>query len=180
MKSYIYIIISFFFVLGGFSLIKDHFSDAERQRWQESIASYEKLVANPVKTEAFLDNVYKERTIKVMGLPMKSYKMKYFFLVDGRTYEGTYTSNTSPEKTFITINYLAENPSTNAINPERVLQGLKDDESSNFNLYLGIGALLLGIFGMLGSVQEIRDEKKAKEEETLRLIDERNSQLFGS
>jgi hypothetical protein len=180
MQKYISILIGAVFFVLGFNLIRDHFNNDLEKQLDEKIENFEKLVKKPVKIGAFLDSVYKETTVEIMKVPIKFYETKYFFQVDNKTYQGVYAPKEKPTIPFIEVSYLAENPNINNVDPQKELENLRGAKGSNFGLYAGIILLLLGVSMIYSSVKGIKAEKKAKEDEEQRLIDEDNNRMLGN
>lgn len=110
------------------------------------IPIYEKMIADKSTIEAELYPEYTETTLKVMRIPVKSYEFKYHFEIENKTYEGEYTFESElPKSTKLKVYYLKSDPSYHCTNPQKNLKSLKEKNSSNANLYWGIGWGILSI-----------------------------------
>ncbi|MEJ8756979.1 hypothetical protein WG947_08235 [Pontibacter sp. H259] len=163
MRNYYRLFIAALLFMGGCSFTTDYFSDTKRQQLADNIAAFERLVATPSETVALLDSVYTERTIKIMGAPIKTYETTYYFNANGQQYTGIYNPTEPPTLPVITIKYLAEDPSINSVDPQKELASLKDESTSNLSLYIGLGLMLFGGFSGYSHLSAIRKRKRAKE-----------------
>lgn len=180
MSDYIRLFFGVLLLFAGYKFISNHYNDDLKLAEKERIRSFEKLVKEPAKATASLDSVYKEVTVKIMGLPMKSYEFKYFFAVDERTYTGACSFDKVPSLPFIQISYLADDPEINSHDATGALKALKDSQESNFILYVGLAFGIMGIFRTISSWMEIKAKKKAREEEEERQLEEDNRRIFGN
>jgi hypothetical protein len=117
------------------------------------ISNYEKMIFDQSTIYAELYPEYKEHTITVMRVPMKSYEFRYHFELNGEKYEGSHTYQSSiPKTTLLKVYYLKDDPNFNCVNPEDLLKVEKEKNASNSNLYWGIGwgvLALVSLFGLL-------------------------------
>jgi hypothetical protein len=167
MRSYFKVLIGAFLIIAGCINLRNHFSDKKSQELHQKIQNIESLIKSPSEAIAVLDSTYEVTTIKIMDIPTKFYKIKYFFEVNGRQYSGV-TEKFQPEKItvlpLIKIKYLAEDPYINSNDPVAELRKLKDEKSSNMDLYFGLGLLLIGIFMVYTNVKTIRIKKREEDE----------------
>ena len=174
MKNYFRLFWGISFVLSGFGFTKNYFSDSTRRLLQEKINSYEKLEKTGTKILASLDSQYTETTVKIMKVPVKMYSAKYFFSVNGNTYEGEYSSSKPPTVQAVEVYYLQEDPSINDQDPAKELQHLRASKESKTSLYFGLFLLVIGAALTFNSINEIRKVKKERNDARQREIDEFN------
>ncbi|MFD2941427.1 hypothetical protein [Flavobacterium notoginsengisoli] len=130
----------------------------------KAISNYEKMIFDNSTVQAELYNEYKETTIKIAGIPMKTYKFRYHFDIDGNNYEGEHTFNTDlPKTNKLTVYYLKTDPNFNLVDPKGELKKEKGKNTSNSSLYWAIG---WGIFSLMGLLSVIDQFKKKPEAET--------------
>ncbi|MBC5774813.1 hypothetical protein H8S95_12120 [Pontibacter sp. KCTC 32443] len=163
MRNYYKLFIAALLLMGGYSFTTDYFSDEKKQHLEEDIAAYEKLVASPTEAVALLDSVYTERTIKIMGAPIKTYETTYFFEANGQKYTGLYNPTEPPTIPVIPIQYLAEDPSINSADAKKQLASLHEESTSNLSLYLGLGLFLFGGISAYSNISAIRKRRRDKE-----------------
>lgn len=85
----------------------------------EAISRYEKLLEENATAVATLGSEYKEVTLTVLKVPIKTFNFTYSFDVDGRSYTGEKTYQIELPKTdTLTVNYLREDPSINCSEPK--------------------------------------------------------------
>ena len=129
----------------------------------KAISNYEKMIFDNSTAEAELYPEYKETTIKIAGIPMKSYDFRYHFEVDGRKYEGEHTFNVDlPKSNLLKVYYLKGDPDFNVQDPKAELKTEKEKNTSNSSLYWGIG---WGVFGLMTLFSLISEFKKKEESE---------------
>ncbi len=130
-------------LVSAYGLIRDYFDAPKRRQTAAQVANFEKLEKVGVKTHAILNTSYRESHIRVRGFwKSKIYWVKYFFTVQGFSYDGIYKTKEIPEERAIVIYYLPENPKINAVNPVDVLRELKSTER---RFYAGIFVLVLAV-----------------------------------
>jgi hypothetical protein len=146
-----------------FACCKSCTSDYIKGGDNKAIANYQKIIADNTSATAQYDPIYKQTTIKIAGLPVKTYDFKYHFTVENATYDGEVTLSKLPENNNPKIYYLKENPSFNTFDPKKELELEKEKNSSNGNLYWGIFWGILGlilVFGFISNINEsIRNKK---------------------
>jgi hypothetical protein len=151
-------------VLIAFSCCKQCTSEYVKGGDNKAISNYEKMLFDDSVVEAELYPDYKQTTIKIAGLPMKSYEFRYHFEIDGNKYEGEHTFNTDlPKSNLLKVYYLKSDPNFNMQNPKSELEKEKEKNSSNSSLYWAIGWGILGIIMLIGLIDEF---KKKEEPET--------------
>lgn len=129
----------------------------------KAISNYEKMLFDKSQTEAELYPEYKEVTIKVMKVPVKSYEFRYHFDLEGIKYEGQHTFQSKlPKQNKVQIYYLKEDPNFNCVNPNELLIAEKEKNTSKKDLYWGIGWGIIGILTLLSffSKEETKDNPK--------------------
>jgi hypothetical protein len=130
----------------------------------KAISNYEKMLFDNSTAEAELYPEYKQTTIKIAGLPIKSYEFRYHFDLNGNKYEGQHTFNTDlPKSNKLKVYYLKDDPNFNLVNPKTELETEKEKNSSNSDLYWAIG---WGIFSLMALFGVINEFKKKEETET--------------
>ena len=139
-----------------FSLCKTCISMHNEKGDKDKIANYEKMIATDSKTMAELESEYKETTVKIAKIPVKSYDFNYNFKVNDREFKGSYTTFELPKTTSIEVYYLPENPAVNCLNPQKLLATELEEKSSNSNLYWGIGWGLLAIANVYLVIMDFR------------------------
>lgn len=113
----------------------------------EAISRYEKLISEQATAVAKLHPEYKEVTLTVLKVPIKTFNFTYSFDVDGRSYTGEKTYQIELPKTdTLTVNYLREDPSINCSEPEKLLESEKENGASKTNL---IAAIIWGVLAAL-------------------------------
>jgi hypothetical protein len=158
MKNKIYSVIA---VLVCFALSKGCISDYMKGGDKAAIANYEAMLADNSKTTATLHNEYKEMTVKIMKVPVKTYDFKYDYTVDGRSYTGRHIFSELPKTNDLEVYYLKTNPSFSVVDPKDKLDSEKEKSSSKSPLWWGIGWGILGILVLLNFISELRGKKPA-------------------
>jgi len=174
MRNYFRLAIGVLLMMGGCSFTTDYFSESKQAELDLKVDHYEQLVKSSVEATAVLDSVYKETTMKLMGVPITTYETKYFFNVDDKMYTGIYNPTSPPTIPMITIKYLAADPSINSNDPQHELDLLKDRKVSKSSLYIGLVFLALGGGMVYLNFAAIRQQRRMEEIETQRSIDEFN------
>lgn len=127
----------------------------------KAISNYEKMLFDNSTIEAELYPEYKQTTIKIAGLPLKSYDFRYHFDLEGIKYEGKHTFNTNlPKSNRLKVYYLKNDPNFNTQNPKSELETEKEKNSSNSNLYWGIGWGVFSILTLLGVINEFKKKEE--------------------
>jgi hypothetical protein len=147
-KSIIYAIIGT--LLFG-ALAKGCFSDYKKGGNKVTIQNCEKILAENSFAIAQYDETYTEHTIKIMRIPTKTYQFTYKFEVDGKIYSGGNTFTSLPTSDTAKVFYLKSNPNVNYFDPASTLKTEKEKDSSNGDLYWGIGWCIMALI-MLGSL----------------------------
>ncbi len=154
-KSIIFAIVG---VLLFGALAKGCFSDYKKGGNKTTIQNCEKILADNSFATAQYNDAYTEQTIKIMKIPTKTYLFTYKFDLDGKTYGGGNTLTSLPTTDTVKVFYLKSNPSVNYLNPESTLKAEKEKNSSNKDLYWGIGWSILALL-MLSSLVSTFKEK---------------------
>lgn len=126
----------------------------------KAISNYKKMIFDNSSTIAEYYPEYKETSIKVMGVPMKSYDFRYFFTVNHVKYEGERVLHNLPKENLFHVFYLKNDPNFNTATPKEDLKHEQEKNSSNSNLYWSIGWGVLGSLILLGLLIEIKDKIK--------------------
>jgi hypothetical protein len=142
-------------------LSKGCISDYMKGGDKAAIARYEKMLADDSKVTATLHDEYKEITVKIMKVPVKTYDFKYDYMVDGRPYTGRHIFSQLPTTRNLQVYYLKDDPSVSIVNPAGSLSSEKEKNSSKSPLYWGIGWAILGLLILVGFMMELREKKAA-------------------
>jgi hypothetical protein len=142
-----------------FFLCKSCVSDYMKGGDKAAIAKYEAMLKDNSKTTAILQERYKEVTIKVMKVPMKTYQFKYDYIVDGHNYTGNHTFTTLPTSQDLEVYYLKTDPSFSIVDPNDKLNSEKEKNVSKGPLWWGIGWGVLGLMVLLNFISEVRGKK---------------------
>lgn len=126
-----------------------------------AIARYEAMLADDSKTTALLHDEYKELTVKIMKVPVKTYDFKYDYMVNGRSYSGRHIFSKLPETQNLEVYYLKSDPSVSCVNPAGKLTSEKEKNTSKSPLYWGIGWGIVAALILVGFIGELREKKAA-------------------
>ncbi|HUP13982.1 MAG TPA: hypothetical protein VM187_17300 [Niastella sp.] len=148
-------------ILVCFFLSKGCISDYMKGGDKTAISRYEAMLADNSKTTATLHDEYKEVTVKIMKVPVKTYEFKYDYIVDGHTFTGDHTFSTLPTSENLEVYYLKSNPSFSIVDPKSKLESEKEKNSAKGPLYWGIGWGILGLLVLLNFISELREKKAA-------------------
>lgn len=119
------------------------------------IGNYQKIISDNTFTTATFSPIYKVNTIKIVGLPIKTYDFEYSFEVDNQHYKGQKRFNELPKSSQTKVFYLKENPSFNTLNPQNDLKIEKDKNEAIGNLCWGIFWGFLSLILLIGFVINI-------------------------
>jgi hypothetical protein len=155
-KSWIFRII---YLVLFFALCKTCISDHIEGSSPEKIQNYEKMISDNSMVMAELSNKYKETTIKIMKIPIKTYEFDYTFSLDNTSYTGKVSFNKLPESQYINLYYLKGNPKVISKNPESDLKIEKEKSTSNSNLYWGILFGFLGLLVLISTIAELTKKR---------------------
>ena len=162
MSKFIDKILGIIIVIICITLCKTCTSDYLKGGDNKAISNYEKMIFENSKITAQLYPNYKEITIKVMKIPMKTYQFRYHFDINGIKYEGQHSFLTElPKSNSLDVFYLKDDPNFNCVDPNEQLSNEKEKNSSNKNLYWGIGWGVFGLFTLIGMF--IKDNEKKEE-----------------
>ncbi len=128
----------FLFVL-GIQFTRDYFGDTSK----EERSNLEQLISQGEATMGVLKGEYTEKTIKIAGLPIKTYEVGYTFLVGEKEYSGLKTLENPPTEPIISVKYLPSDPMVNAADPASELASLSEREGTK-TLLIGLGLILAG------------------------------------
>ncbi|MCZ4245760.1 hypothetical protein [Pedobacter punctiformis] len=129
----------------------------------KAISNYEKMIFDNSIIEAELYPNYKEVTVKIMKLPIKTYEFRYHFDINNQKYEGSHTFNAElPKSNILKVYYLKDDPNFNCYDPKANLEIEKEENSSNKNLYWAIGWGAFGLLMLMGFIISLREEKTQK------------------
>jgi hypothetical protein len=145
------------------ALSKGCISDYTKGGDNKAISNYEKMLFDSTIATARLDPEYKEVTVTIMHVPIKSYEFRYKFYVGTESYEGGITYTKLPTKITLPVYYLKDDPNFNSSNPEGALATEKAKNTSRAPLYWGIAWGLLGILLLPGFISELREPRPVQE-----------------
>jgi hypothetical protein len=141
------------------ALSKGCISDYMKGGDKDAITKYETMLKDNSKTTATLQDQYKEVTIKIMKMPVKTYEFKYDYEVKGRNYTGGHTFSNLPTTENLEVYYLKDNPSYSVVDPKGKLESEKEKNSAKGPLYWGIGWGILGLMVLVGFISELRENR---------------------
>jgi hypothetical protein len=143
-------------ILVLFFLSKGCISDYMKGGDKAAITQYEKMLADDSKTTALLHNEYREVTVKIMKMPVKTFEFKYDYKVDGMSFTGEHSFSELPTTKDLEVFYLKEAPSISCVDPQSKLSREKEKNSSKEPLYWGIGWGILCALAIIGFIAELR------------------------
>lgn len=160
-RGCIYIGLSLVLFFFSFVLLKDYLIGNEAE-----IKKYEQLLVQGKETVAQLSKNYQEHSIKIKGVDIKSYQVRYVFEADGTQYSGKHRFddlsylNTHEE---IPVFYLPHDPDLHEVELEAKLEKAKNQQARQSNLNFGLGCLLPGLllfgFGLYKIKKAIRNKR---------------------
>ncbi len=127
-----------------------------------AIAHYQQMLADSSKVMAELAAEYKEVTLKVMKVPIKSYEFQYHFAINGQNYKGQHTFTDLPKTNQLQVYYLKAAPSINCVDPAGRLGNELNNNKSKIPLYIGIFFGLLALANLYDLIKDFRDKKQAE------------------
>lgn len=124
---------------------------------QADIDKFSKLINEGETTMAVFDSTYTEIKVK----RSTSYFMRYSFTVDGKEYTGSHSYDSIDDlySPLVEIKYLKSNPEINGLQLEEQLAKAQASSESDMDLYLGIGALLVGAYFVFSGLRRFRRQK---------------------
>ena len=125
----------------------------------KAISNYEKMIFDNSTTIANLSSAYKEVTLKILGVPTKTYEFRYNFSVAGSGYEGQTSFQSLPTTSTVKVYYLQTDPNFNCADPQAKLEEEKAKNSTKKNLYWGIGWGVLGLLTLLTLIQSFKKKE---------------------
>jgi hypothetical protein len=145
-------------------LSKGCISDYAKGGDNKAISNYEKILFDSTVATAMLEPEYKITTVKIMGVPIKTYKFRYKFFVGTASYGGNVSYSQMPEKYTLSVFYLASDPDFNSTDPASALREEKEKNTSKASLYWGIAWGVPGLLMLLGFISELRESRSKGEE----------------
>ena len=141
------IIIGFFAINGLYEIV---FEDKNK------VAKFEKLRNEGKSTTAYLNSEYKTVAYKNLDLDINTINYTYF--VKNKEYSSIYFFEKAniPKSDTLTVFYLAEEPTFNAINVQKKLNNAKKNYEEKTGLWLSIGALLVSLFLLFSGIKKIK------------------------
>ncbi|WPO80863.1 hypothetical protein [Flavobacterium sp. KACC 22761] len=131
----------------------------------KAISNYEKMIFDKSTAIAELYPEYKETTVKIAHVPIKTYEFRYHFEVDGNKYEGEHTFSTDlPKSNTLKIYYLKDDPNFNLQDPQAKLDSEKEKNTSNSSLYWAIGWGVFALLMLLGLIDEFKKKPQPQPE----------------
>jgi hypothetical protein len=145
------IFVMLFLARGCYSSYNDRLNENKK------IPLLEAMMKDNTVTIAKVDPVYKEVTMKIMGIPTKSYEVNYTYEVNGGgPYKGKRTFSSPPTSIEMPLYYSKSEPSYSSFEPEVDIKRIQEKESSKSNLYCCIGFVLLAVIVAAHYVIEAR------------------------
>jgi len=141
MNKLLNLLLPVFLLVIGVQFTRDYFGDTSKERR----SNLEQLVSSGEETLGILKSEYKEKTIKIAKIPVKTYEVGYDFKIGEKEYSGFKTLKKPPTEPTIKVKYLPTNPEINAANPEEELASLDEYEGSTSTLLIGLGLILAGL-----------------------------------
>ncbi len=140
MNKILNLLLPVFLLVIGVQFTRDYFGDTGKEKRSQ----LEQLISGGEEALGILKSEYKEKTIKIAKIPIKTYEVGYEFEVGDTRYSGLKTLQELPTEPTIRVKYLPSNPEINAANPEEELASLTEYEGSTSTLLLGLGLILAG------------------------------------
>ncbi|SHN33871.1 hypothetical protein [Chitinophaga sp. CF418] len=138
-------------------------SHRERQKETKYIPVLKAMMEDNTVAVAKVDPVYKEVSIKVMGVPMKHYEVTYTYKVNGQgPYNGERTLSAPPTSAEMPLYYAKSDPSYSSFEPQEDIKRITEKASSNSNLYWSIGWWVIAFLATFGYLSEAWNYLKAK------------------
>jgi hypothetical protein len=134
------LIIPVIMIIIGIQFTRDYFGSTTKERKNELIELREKGQT----TTGTLDSVYKEQTIKVLGVPTKYYIYTYSFYMGGGSYSGKFDSNKQLLKLSCQVTYLKDDPGINSLDVEYELAKINEVSGSKTSLIIGLVLIIIG------------------------------------
>jgi len=141
MKKLLNLILPIILLVIGIQFTRDYFGVTGK----EERAKLEQLISSGEETLGTLKDEYKEKTIKIAKIPVKTYEVEYNFKVEEKMFSGLKTLKNLPTEQTIKVKYLPSNPEINAVNPEEELASLVKSEGSTSTLLIGLALILVGL-----------------------------------
>ncbi|MEZ4986025.1 MAG: hypothetical protein R2795_13480 [Saprospiraceae bacterium] len=130
-----------FLLIIGVQFSRDYFGNTSKDERNQ----LEQLISGGEETFGVLKSEYKEKTVKVAKVPIKTYEVGYDFKVGEKEYSGLKTMKSPPTEPVVKVKYLPSNPEINAVDPEEELASLSAYEGDIFTLLIGLGLILAGL-----------------------------------
>ncbi len=138
MKKFLTLIVGVIMVIVGWQL----WDKNEGSSRKDKEGYYKKICEQGIKTMATLQNEYSQMKGKILNV----ITYKYDYVVNGQTYTGQTTTNKLPDNIEFEVTYLPDDPQVvEEGNPCGTYESIKNDNSSPFLYYLGIGLFFIGI-----------------------------------
>lgn len=159
-KSWIYLAI-YLIILFGLckTCITDHINGSSPSK----INNLETMISDNTVVQAKLSNEYKETTIKIMKIPVKTYEFDYTFQLDNKTFSDKITLYDLPKSQYIKLYYLKNNPNIVSQNPQADLEEEMKKDTTNANLIWGIIFGILGLLVLIATIGKISKAIKQKQ-----------------
>ena len=146
-RIFISLIIGFFAFKGLYEIV---FEDKNK------MLKFEKLMNEGRTTTAYLNSEYKTVTYNNRDLNINN--IDYTYSVDGKEYSGTYFFDIKniPESDTLTVHYLDEQPSFNAINVQEKLDNAKKNYEEKTGFWLSIGTLVISLLLLFSGIRKLK------------------------
>jgi hypothetical protein len=129
----------------------------------KAISNYKKIISDNSFIIAHFNPIYTEKTVKIAGIPIKTFYFEYFFEIDNQRYEGKKTFTQLPKENEIKVYYLKENPNFNMLDPKKALEEEKEKNNPIGNLYWAVFWAILSLItlgGLVVNTHKIISNKK--------------------
>ena len=153
--KYLYLCVCFLLLGGVISCVVQYFNQKTDSR---KVAAYTNLVQRGKETVAEYAPEYKETTVTVMKVPVKTYTMTYSFTVNGHRYQGERVLHEPPSSLTTKVWYDPQAPSVFSTDPKASLKQEQERGTSRTVLWVA-GFLAFMSLGAYGKYDDLK--KKA-------------------
>ncbi|KAA3624615.1 MAG: hypothetical protein DWQ02_22865 [Bacteroidetes bacterium] len=161
MKKLLRLVFPILLLIIGIQFTRDYFGTSETKTRED----LQLLVTSGERTMAILNNEYKEKTIKIAKIPIKTYEVNYTFMVRGKQYKGKKTLDSPPTSLEAEVTYLSIDPTINAIDPAEELSEFIESEGNIGYLITGMILFLVGLALLYFRLRPLLNLKKQSEPE---------------
>jgi hypothetical protein len=127
---------------------------------EADVEKYTQLVTEGETTMALLDSMYTETSVDSITM----YNIDYHFSIDGKDYTGNMDFE-DPETIlpFVEVTYLPSDPSVSSDDAPKALRKAQESTDSKSDLWLGLGAVLFGLFMAWRGISAFRSNGEEEE-----------------